>query len=110
MKDVAWGNTSIKQTLQNIPDFEIFGEGDSFKLISKMYSMDQGWMELTKALQIDNSGCLVQVTVYQRNPNQNPTADPTYSASTDLTFVPNVYIEEVRDENSRIVNRRLKAR
>jgi len=106
MKDQNWKNNSVKQTLKDIPDATIFGDGDAFKLISKIYSVSEGWVEITKALQVDGLGCVLQVQTQQRN--QSPPND-NYVISDSLQWIPGVRIKEFKDENSRIVNRKLVA-
>jgi hypothetical protein len=55
----------------------VFGDGDLFKLISKASSKNEGWMKSTKAMQIDDVGCVIQVTTQQAD-----------NVSEALTFVP----------------------
>lgn len=69
-------------------DIKFFGDGDTFKLISKASSKSQGWMKATKAMQVDG-GCVVQVTTHHKNP------DGSHAIAEALTFVPNVIIEDV---------------
>lgn len=57
------GNTSAAEAKEKISDLKIWGDGDTFKLICKASSQKEGWMKSTKAMQIDNVGCVVQVTV-----------------------------------------------
>lgn len=73
-----------------IADLEVFGDGDTFRLICKASSAAQGWMKSTKAMQVDGLGCLVQVTTQQ--------GDQIAEA---LAWVPGVRIaEEVAGERS----------
>ena len=85
------GNTDASQAKENVPDIAFWGDGDTFKLISKASSQAEGWMKSTKAMDVGN-GAVVQVTTQQRNP------DGSYSIAEALTFVPNVALIEVRDE------------
>ena len=62
------------------------GNGDLFQLLAKASSEEEGWMKSTKAMQIGDQGCLVQVTTQQRNP------DGSYAVAEALTFVPDVNI------------------
>jgi len=71
----------IKEAKKNISDLKVFGNGDLFKLISKASSPNQGWMKSTKAMQIDNVGCIIQVTTQQGD-----------NVAEALTFVPGVKI------------------
>ena len=64
----------------NVKDIEFWGDGDTFKLISKASSKAEGWMKSTKAMQAGDS-VVVQVTTQQRNP------DGSYSVAEALTTV-----------------------
>lgn len=77
--------TDIKGARANIADIKVFGNGDTFVLICKASSSEQGWMKSTKAMQTP-AGCVVQVTTQQKNP------DGSYALAEALTFVPNVSI------------------
>ena len=79
---------SARDAKKEVSDIKFFGDGDTFKLISKASSKKQGWMKSTKAMQVDG-GCVVQVTTQQRNP------DNSYALAEAITFVPNVIIEDV---------------
>ncbi len=79
-------NSDVSEAHKNVPDLEVFGDGDTFKLICKASSESEGWMKSTKALEIPGVGCLVQVTTQQRND------DGTYVVAEALTFVPGVEI------------------
>ena len=81
----------IKGAKKNISDLKTFGDGDLFRLISKASSLSQGWMKSTKAMQIYNVGCVVQVTTQQGD-----------NVAEALTFIPNTKI--IGDgENRKIV-------
>lgn len=79
-------NTDTNGTTTNVPDVNVFGDGDLFQLLSKASSENEGWMKSTKAMEIVDVGCLVQVTTQQRNP------DGSYVVAEALTFVPGVVI------------------
>jgi hypothetical protein len=88
-------NTTASQAKDNVKDIVFWGNGDTFKLISKASSAKEGWMKSTKAMEIESIGCVVQVTTQQGN-----------NVAEALTFVPNVRIEEFYiDEN--VAGRRL---
>lgn len=89
-------NTTSDGATKNVKDIKFWGNGDTFKLISKAFSEEEKWMKSTKAMQIDNVGCVVQVTTQQGN-----------NVAEALTFVPNVKIREVRNENKEVVSRYL---
>jgi len=74
-------NTDAAKAKNNVPDIKVFGNGNMFKLLSKASSQKEGWMKSTKAMQIANVGCVVQVTTQQGN-----------NISEALTFVPDVKI------------------
>lgn len=71
---------------KNIDDLEVYGDGDTFRLLCKASSKKEGWMKSTKVCNVQG-GCIVQVTTQQRN------ADFTYSISEALTFVPGNHID-----------------
>jgi hypothetical protein len=83
------GNTDISGTRMNVPDVEVFGDGDLWQLLCKASSQSEGWMKSTKAMQV-HDGCLVQVTTQQRNP------DGSYSLAEAVTYVPGVRVKEMR--------------
>lgn len=80
--------TDVKGAKANISDIKVFGDGDTFKLICKASSEEQGWMKSTKAMEVEGVGCVIQVTTQQRN------FDGSYSLAEALSFVPNTKIEE----------------
>ena len=79
-------NSDISGAKENVKDIKFVGNGDTFKLLCKAYSEVEGWMKSTKAMEIENSGCIVQVTTQQRN------QDGSYAVAEALTFVPAVRI------------------
>ena len=81
-------NTDVNGAHKNVPDITVFGNGDLFKLLSKASSEKEGWMKSTKAMEIPEVGCVVQVTTQQRNP------DGSYSVAEAVTFVPGVMLIE----------------
>jgi hypothetical protein len=89
MKTLA--NSDVNGARKNVSDLVVFGNGDTFKLICKASSENEGWMKSTKAMEIAGIGCVVQVTTQQRNP------DGSYSVAEALTFVPGAYIVETED-------------
>ena len=76
---------NIEDAKQKINDIEVFGDGDTFRLITKASYSSQGWMKSTKAMDTGN-GCVIQVTTQQRNP------DGSYAIAEAIAFVPNVRI------------------
>ena len=82
------GNTCSNGATKNVKDIVFWGNGDTFKLISKASSVNEGWMKSTKSMQVGTS-VVVQVTTQQRNP------DGSYAVAEALTTVGNSTIEEV---------------
>ncbi len=80
-------NSDVSGAKKNISDLEVFGDGDTFQLICKASSKSEGWMKSTKAMQIDNIGCVVQVTTQQGD-----------NIAEAVTFVPGVMIQEYNDD------------
>ncbi|MGL5715471.1 MAG: hypothetical protein ACRCX2_20800 [Paraclostridium sp.] len=77
------GNTDVNAATKNVKDIVFYGNGDTFKLICKASSNNEGWMKSTKAMEIEGVGCVVQVTTQQGD-----------SIAEALTFVPGTRIEE----------------
>ena len=76
-------NTDSNGATKNVKDIQFWGNGDTFKLISKASSIHEGWLKSTKALEIPGVGCVVQVSTQQ---NKN--------IAEAVTFVPGVKIKE----------------
>lgn len=85
MNEKTLHNSDVSGARQNVPDINVVGNGDLFRLLAKASSKAEGWMKSTKAMQIPG-GCVVQVTTQQRNP------DGSYAVAEALTFVPSVRI------------------
>ena len=119
------GNTTGSQTKDNVKDLKFWGDLDTFKLISKVWSEKEGWMKSTKAMEIDGVGCVVQVTTQQLNDTGMFTykeeqegedlvmLDTTKTMKQSvvaeaLIFVPGVWIKEEKDKNGKIISRKLK--
>jgi hypothetical protein len=85
MTEKTLHNSDASGAKQNVSDLKIVGNGDSFQLLCKASSQNEGWMKSTKAMQV-NGGCIVQVTTQQRNP------DGSYAVAEALCFVPSVSI------------------
>lgn len=77
-------NTDASGASKNVPDISFWGNGDTFKLISKASSKKEEWMKSTKAMEIEGLGCVVQVTTQQGD-----------NVAEALTFVPGVEIDEI---------------
>lgn len=90
-------NSDISGTRTNVPDVQVYGDGDAWKLLCKASSEAEGWMKSTKAMHIRGVGCLVQVTTQQRG------IDGTYAVAEAVTFVPGVHIKDNPDGNGRFL-------
>lgn len=84
--------SEVKGAKANISDLKVYGDGDTFALLCKASSQDQGWMKSTKVCNV-YGGCVIQVTTQQRNP------DGSYAVAEALTYVPGVNIN--KDANPR---------
>lgn len=89
-------NTTASQAKDNVKDVIFWGNGDTFKLISKASSKNEGWMKSSKAMEIEHVGCVVQVTTQQGE-----------HVAEAITFVPNVKIFEEKNEEGVITSRKL---
>lgn len=58
-------NSDTSDTRENVKDVKIFGDDGMFKLLCKASSEEEGWMKSTKACEIHNIGCIIQVTTQQ---------------------------------------------
>jgi len=58
-------NSDVSGAHKNVPDIKTFGNGDMFQLLCKASSKKEGWMKSTKACEIENIGCIIQVTTQQ---------------------------------------------
>ena len=75
-----------KPAKDNIDDVKIYGDSDTWRLICKASSNNQGWMKSTKGMNTCN-GCLIQVTTQQKNP------DGSYAIAEAITFVPDIWFD-----------------
>jgi len=80
------GITEVRGAKANIQDLVVYGDGDTFALLCKASSQEQGWMKSTKVCNVVG-GCIVQVTTQQRNP------DGSYALAEALTYVPGVRMD-----------------
>lgn len=87
-------NSNASGASVNVKDIIFWGNGDTFKLISKASSKAEGWMKSTKAMEIVGLGCVVQVTTQQGN-----------NISEALTFVPGAMICEEKNSEEIVVSR-----
>jgi hypothetical protein len=89
-------NTDSNGATKNVKDIVFWGNGDTFKLISKASSVEEGWMKSTKAMEIEGLGCVVQVTTQQGD-----------NVAEALTFVPGTYIQDIY-KGEEVVGRELR--
>lgn len=92
-------NSNASGASKNVKDIIFWGNGDSFKLISKASSKKEGWMKSTKAMQIDGLGCVVQVTTQQGD-----------NVAEAVTFVPSCRIVVIYDSEGNPTARYLEKR
>ncbi len=97
MKEKTLHNSDISGARKNVKDISIVGNGDMFQLLCKASSQEEGWMKSTKACEIQDVGCIVQVTTQQKNP------DGSYSLAEALTFVPGVKVVEDINNGRKII-------
>lgn len=90
------GNTDTNGARENVKDIVFWGNGDTFKLIAKASSQNEGWMKSTKAMEIFGVGCVIQVTTQQGD-----------NVSEALTFVPGTQISETKDEDGKVISREI---
>ena len=78
--------TEVRGAKANISDLQVYGDGDTFRLLCKASSQSQGWMKSTKVCNVPG-GCIVKVTTQQRNP------DGSSAVAEALTYVPGVHLD-----------------
>lgn len=100
MKEKTLDISEVKGARANISDIKIYGDGDTFALLCKASSDEQGWMKSTKVCNV-SGGCIVQVSTQQRNP------DGSYAVAEALTFVPGVMMSEYDATGGKLDNREL---
>ena len=91
-------NTCSNGATKNVKDIVFWGNGDTFKLISKASSEAEGWFKSTKAMKCGKD-VVIQVTTQQKNP------DGSYSVAEALTTAHNKKIVETTDQNGNVVSR-----
>ena len=95
-------NSEASGARKNVKDIRIVGNGDSFRLLFKASSEEEGWMKSTKAMDVGH-GCVVQVTTQQRNIAGN------YVVAEAVCFVPGVTIMEDENLGRKLVTKPLTA-
>jgi hypothetical protein len=79
---------------KKVSDVEIFGNPDTFQLICKASSKDEGWMKSTKAMEIPGRGCIIQVSTQQGD-----------NVAEAICFVPDVVLVDDESGNKKILKR-----
>jgi len=97
MTEKTLHNSDVSGARQNVPDIKVVGNGDTFRLLCKASSQNEGWMKSTKAMETPH-GCVVQVTTQQKN------IDGTYSVAEALAFVPGVKIADDDNNGRKLVS------
>ena len=85
-------NSDVSGAAINVEDLVIFGDGDMFQLLCKASSDKEGWMKSTKAMEIPEMGCMVQVTTQQGN-----------NVAEAVCFIPDVRIENDINDGRKLV-------
>ena len=80
-------NSNVSGASKNVPDLNVYGDGDLWRLLSKASSQEEGWMKSTKVMEVKAKqgrpgGCFLQVTTQQRNP------DGSYAVAEAIVFAP----------------------
>lgn len=86
VRDKTLNISEVRGAREYIPDLEVYGDGDTFALLCKASSKEEGWMKSTKVCNVPG-GCIVQVTTQQMNYNGS------YAVAEALTYVPGVRID-----------------
>jgi hypothetical protein len=74
---------NVTDAQAKVSDIKVVGNGDSFQLLCKASSKEQGWMKSTKAMFIPGVGCVLQSSTQQGD-----------NVAEALVFVPDVCIVE----------------
>lgn len=82
----TFSNEDITDAKRDIPDLQVYGNGDLWQCLYKVFSQSEGWMKSTKVMEIPHVGCLVQITT------QIEDDFGCLQAVEALTFVPGVEI------------------
>jgi len=90
------GNTTASKAAENVKDIKFWGDGDTFKLVSKAHSDKEGWLKSTKVMEILGVGCVIQVTTQQGD-----------NVAEALTTVPGTYVHTMFNDAGEIVGRRV---
>ena len=101
----ALNNTSIADVQATTSDLVVFGNGDTWKLLCKVSSKEQGFMKSTKALEVEGVGCVLQTTTEFRN-----RVDAVTNCTDSVVFVPGVtVIDDLDNETGKVIGRHLQS-
>lgn len=89
-------NSTAKGAKTQVKDIEFWGDGNTFKLISKASSKEEGWMKSTKAMEIKGLGCVIQITTQQWD-----------NIAEALQFVPHTRIVDTTNEDGKVIGRNI---
>ena len=92
LKEKTLDVVDSKDLTEKVNDVEIFGNPDTWELICKASSKNQGRFKLTKAMEIRGLGLLVQVSTQQGD-----------NVAEALQFMPNCIIGKDKDGNKKII-------
>lgn len=114
MSEKTLDNTTASQAKDNVSDIQFWGDGDAWKLLGKASSKAEGWMKSSKAYEIPGVGCMVQVTTQQRDSvvQDKGGAEAVvlgYAVAEAVTFVPGCKISETKDNDGKVIGRKLVA-
>lgn len=89
-------NSTTDTAVDQVKDLKTWGNPDMWKLICKASSKSEGWMKSTKAMEIRDVGCLVQVTTQQTYElhDTEGSMGKAHAVAEAITFVPRVRIVE----------------
>ena len=76
------GITNVQEAKDQIKDLKVFGDGDTWVLLCKASSEEQGWMKSTKVMNVPG-GCVIQVTTQEQS-----------HVAESVVFVPGVQIDK----------------
>lgn len=89
-------NTDASGATKNVKDIKFWGNGDTWKLISKASSQEEGWMKSTKAMPIRDIGVVLQVSTQQHN-----------QVAEAIVLIPMASIVENIDNEGAVVSREI---
>lgn len=89
-------NSTASHAKENVKDIIFWGDGDTWKLISKAFSKNEGWMKSTKAMEVPGYGCAIQVSTQQGD-----------NIAEAVTFIPYTRIVEITNEEGTTIGRKI---